>query len=80
MLRALIQLPHKASCSPRAHHPPRLALCNCIAQRNARELEEHLGHRIRQDAWPTYAGVTYLPVNDYLVNEKATLHVDKLPL
>ena len=66
--------------------PSRIARCECIAQRNARELAEHLNIYDFRDPfsperdcpWPSYDGVTYIPVPNH-TSEDAVIHVDRLP-
>ena len=38
---------------------PRVERCQAIAQRNARELAEHLGYFDFGDPWPRFNGVSY---------------------
>ena len=59
--------------------PERIDQCRCIAQRNARELAEHLGYDDYRDApWPTTLGTTYIPRPNHR-DPDASLHVDLLP-
>ena len=59
--------------------PSHIARCQCIAQRNARELAEQLGYADFQGSWPTAGDTVFLPKPNH-TDEDAVIHVDDLPV
>ena len=59
--------------------PSRQQECLCVAQRNARELAEHLGYSdFPSESWPTYNNIVYIPKPNH-TNKKVDIHIGDFP-
>ena len=58
--------------------PDRIAECQSIAQRNARELAEQMGYADFTGGWPSSGNTVYLPKRSHL-NIDTEIHADELP-